>query len=461
MTKFLRFFPSIFILILAFKSYSAVPPMMGFADLVETTSPSVVSIVTTQIQEIQSHPLLQDPFFKEFFPHFNPYREDVTALGSGFIIDQQGHIVTNYHVINKATNIKIVLYDDREFEAKVVGFDERSDLALLKISANTVFKFATLGDSDKIRIGDWVVAIGNPFGLGWSVTAGIVSARARNLDSNPYGNFIQTDAPINRGNSGGPLFNSLGEVIGVNTAIISPSQGNIGIAFAIPAKQVKNIIEQLKTYGEIRRGWLGASIRTIDKTKALELGLNSPGVFVSEVVKNSPAEKGKISPGDIILKINDQKINSSQELITFLSNTSDGQKINILIWRGQKNVLLKDIVLASQPKTHSSSNLLSGEYMPELSLDIAEIDPYARQKYNIPEKIQGVWIQTIRQPGSLPNNISTGAVITHINQNPIRTIKDVKKSMEDLHKFNQKSAIFNFYQNDRIISLPLKIHPKK
>ena len=315
----------------------------SFADLAEKLMPSVVNISTTQTIKTQSNPF---PFqfppgspFEDMFKEFQrPTERKATSLGSGFVIKKNGTVVTNNHVIANAEDI-IVRVDNKEYEAKVVGADPYSDIAVLKIESSKTFNTVEFGNSDKARVGDWVIAIGNPFGLGWTVTSGIISARNRDINLTRYDDFIQTDAPINQGNSGGPLFNMDGDVIGINTAIYSPSGGSSGIGFAIPSNAASIIIDQLVKYGETKRGWLGVRIQQVTKEIAALAGLNEPrGAFVGGVSAGSPAEKAGIKTGDIILEFNGQKIRTMKNLPRIVANTKVGKNVSVKIWRDKKSV---------------------------------------------------------------------------------------------------------------------------
>ena len=316
-------------------------PPASFADLAEKLMPSVVNISTTQTIKTQTNPF---PFqfppgspFEEMFKEFQkPTERKATSLGSGFIINKDGTVVTNNHVIANADDI-IVRVNNKEYEAKVLGADPYSDVAVLKIESPKSFKTVEFGNSDKARVGDWVVAIGNPFGLGGTVTSGIISARNRDINLTRYDDFIQTDASINQGNSGGPLFNMDGDVIGINTAIISPSGTSSGIGFAIPANAASTIIDQLIKYGETKRGWLGVRIQPVTKEIAVASGLNEPrGAFIGGVSEDGPAKKGGIKTGDIILEFNGEKIKTMRNLPRVVANTKPNKKVAVKIWRDKK-----------------------------------------------------------------------------------------------------------------------------
>ncbi len=321
-------------------------PPASFADLAEKLMPSVVNISTTQTIKTQSNPF---PFqfppgspFEDMFKEFErPTERKATSLGSGFIIKKDGTVVTNNHVIANADDI-IVRVDNKEYQAKVLGTDPYSDIAVLKIESTKNFKTVKFGNSDKSRVGDWVVAIGNPFGLGGTVTSGIISARNRDINLTRYDDFIQTDASINQGNSGGPLFNMDGDVIGINTAIISPSGASSGIGFAIPSNYASTIIDQLINYGETKRGWLGVRIQQVTKEMSKIAGLEEPtGAFIGGVSENSPAEKGGIKEGDIILEFNSQKIQTMRNLPKVVANTEPNKKVSVKVWRDKKLITLR------------------------------------------------------------------------------------------------------------------------
>ncbi len=316
-------------------------PPASFADLAEKLMPSVVNISTTQTIKTQTNPF---PFqfppgspFEEMFKEFQkPTERKATSLGSGFIINKNGTVVTNNHVIANADDI-IVRVNNKEYEAKVLGADPYSDVAVLKIESPKSFKTVEFGNSDKARVGDWVVAIGNPFGLGGTVTSGIISARNRDINLTRYDDFIQTDASINQGNSGGPLFNMDGDVIGINTAIISPTGTSSGIGFAIPSNAASTIIDQLIKYGETKRGWLGVRIQQVTKEIAVAAGLNEPrGAFIGGVSEDGPAKKAGIKTGDIILEFNGEKINTMRNLPRVVANTKPNKKVSVKIWRDKK-----------------------------------------------------------------------------------------------------------------------------
>ena len=336
---------SVIIFLINSNAFSKTAPE-SFADLAEELMPSVVNISTTQTIKTQANPF---PFqfppgspFGEMFKEFDkPTERKATSLGSGFVIKKNGTVITNNHVIANAEDI-IVRINNKEYEAKVIGADPYSDLAVLKIESTDTFKIVEFGNSDKARVGDWVMAIGNPFGLGGTVTSGIISARNRDINLTRYDDFIQTDASINQGNSGGPLFNMDGDVIGINTAIISPSGASSGIGFAIPANYASTIIDQLVKFGETKRGWLGVRIQDVTKEIASLAGLNEPkGAFIGGVSEGGPAEKGGIKSGDIILEFDGEKIKTMRNLPRVVANTKPNKRVTVKLWRDKKMISKK------------------------------------------------------------------------------------------------------------------------
>ena len=324
----------------------------SFADLAEKLMPSVVNISATRV--VETRPQTPFPFqfppgspFEDFFKEFNkqqqtPQKRQSTALGSGFVISADGIVITNNHVIQGSEGIFVKFTNNKEYEAKVIGTDPVSDIAVLQIQSKDKFKPVTFADSDKARVGEWVMAIGNPFGLGGTVTSGIISAINRDIQMGRYDNFIQTDASINQGNSGGPLFNMNGEVVGINTAIFSQSGGSVGIGFAIPSTFAKNVIAQLREFGETRRGWLGVRIQEVTKEIAdVEKLKNTEGALVASVGEKSPAEKAGLQPGDIILKFDGQKIDTMRTLPKLVSRTEVGKTVELEIWRDKKLITKK------------------------------------------------------------------------------------------------------------------------
>ena len=353
MRSVLKIFFFVFLINISHNHAYSTDVSKGFSRLAEKSMPSVVNISATTVVETRSQPFpFQFPpgspfeeFFKDFDQNRGPQKRRSTALGSGFVIKDNGTVITNNHVIQNAEGIFVKFTDGKEYEAKLIGTDPVSDIAVLKIQSNKKFPAVKFADSDKAKVGDWVLAIGNPFGLGGTVTQGIISAINRDINMGRYDNFIQTDASINQGNSGGPLFNMDGEVLGINTAIFSNSGGSVGIGFAIPANFAKNVIDQLIKYGETKRGWLGVRIQTVTKEIADSLGLNETiGALVTDVNKNSPADKAGLQQGDIITEFNGQKVKTMRDLPRLVGEAEVGKPAKLKIWR-KKRFITKTVVL--------------------------------------------------------------------------------------------------------------------
>lgn len=429
----------------------------GFADLAEKLLPAVVNISTTQtITQVDTFQTFDFPFpegspFEEFFRDFKerhgkrlPQEEGeapvlkhkTNALGSGFIIDPAGYIVTNQHVIQDAEEITIILQDNTNLPATVVGTDKKTDLAVLKIESKKALPALTFGDSDKARVGDWILAIGNPFGLGGTVTAGILSARARDINSGPYDDYLQTDAPINRGNSGGPMFNMNGEVIGVNTAIYSPSGGSIGIGFAIPSSMAKNVIDQLKATGSTKRGWIGVRIQSVTPEIAESLGLGAPrGALVSGITKDGPAAKANMEIGDIIVTYDGKPVSEMHRLPRYVADTEIGRAVPLVVVRKGKEVSLTiTIAKLNAEDEDKEDTLLSNAPPPSqqadrveaLGIDVTPMTEALRRKFQIGKDISGVII--IKAPaGSLAaeSGLQVGDVISEAGQKEVKTAKEL------------------------------------
>jgi serine protease Do len=411
----------------------------SFADLAEKVKPAVVNIRTETTVRIPGSPFSHfygpetspfDDFFRRFFGD-QPNREfKQRSLGSGFIIDKEGFIITNNHVVEKAEEIKLKLVDGREFDAKVVGRDSKTDLALIKISSH--FKdlpVLSLGDSEKIRVGDWVLAVGNPFGLEHTVTQGIISARGRAIGAGPYDNFLQTDAPINPGNSGGPLVNLKGEVIGINSAIIASGQG---IGFAIPINMAKSVISQIKETGKVTRGWIGVSIQTVTPEIAQAFGIKEArGALVGDVITGGPADSAGIERGDIIIAFDGKKVQSMSDLPRIVAETPVGKDAEITIIRDGKEMTIK-VPVAEMTEEKLASPMIPQD--EELGLTVDDITPQLAQKLNIKDKT-GVLVTDI-EPNSLADDagIAAGDIIKEVNRKPVKNIKDYQGIMKKAGK---------------------------
>ncbi len=418
----------------------------SFADLAERLLPTVVNIPTTQVVETRRGEEFEE-FFKEFFERRGgepPPQEKrrASALGSGFIIDASGFIVTNHHVIKDADEITVRLHDDTLLEAELIGSDEKTDLALLKVEFDEPMPATIWGSSEKTRIGDWVMAIGNPFGLGGSVTAGIVSARHRDINSGPYDNYIQTDAAINKGNSGGPMFNLDGDVVGVNTAIFSPSGGSIGIGFAIPSDRVKKIVLQLREFGEVRRGWLGVRIQSVTEELAEGLRLDKPrGALVASVTEGGPAEKAGISQGDVILEFDGREVSEMRKLPLMVADTPIGEEVEVMVWRkGEKKTLKVHLGELDEEQiavaTPAPEVVEDTGKVPDLGLALGKITPELRERFGLAEKTDGVVITEVDTEGSAAEKgLKPGDVIVEVDQeevdSPAQVAERVQKAKDE------------------------------
>ena len=432
--------------------------MPSLAPLVQKVLPAVVSIsarlngdTTTQADQSadegdQSSPF--DDLLRRFFENRgvpNPGRE-VMALGSGFIIDASGYLVTNNHVVGNSDKITVILQDNSRHPAKIIGRDEKTDLALLKIDAKDKLPFVAWGDSDQAKVGDWVMAVGNPFSLGGTVTAGIISALGRNINEGPYDDFIQIDAPINRGNSGGPTFNLSGEVIGINTAIYSPSGGSVGIGFAVPSNTGKSVIAQLKEHGKVTRGWLGVAIQGITPSIAKSLGLDADqptGALVASVTPNSPAAKAGIKQGDAITAAAGRPIKTVHDLPRLVAATPIGQKLDLTIMRGGKETTLSATIGEApeqQPPRVAAAPDNSGEgAASSLGLQLASINPALRRQYRIPNEVEGVVVTKVAGDSPAATlGIEPGDVIVSIDQQPA---KSPQQAAEELKQASNKGTI--------------------
>jgi serine protease Do len=436
---------------------------VSVADLAEQLGDAVVNISTAQtVQGRRSVPMPEVPdgspfqeFFEEFFNRQNRDNDQprrVQSLGSGFVVDgKEGIIITNNHVIEGADEITANFNDGTKLRAEIIGTDEKTDLAVLKVEPETPLKDVNFGDSDAIRVGDWVMAIGNPFGLGGTVTVGIVSARNRDINSGPYDNFIQTDASINRGNSGGPLFDMQGNVVGINTAIISPSGGSIGIGFAIPAKTAMNVIEQLREYGETRRGWLGVRIQEVTDEIALSLDMDEAmGALVAGVTEDGPAAKAEIEPGDVIIKFDGNEVETMRELPRMVAETDIGKEVEVVVLRKGEEVnitvtlerLVENEVAEASETTEGEPEDKPAEKSEVLGMMLAELDDSLREQFSIDEDVTGVVVTEVT-PGSSAEEkrVMAGDVIKEVAQEPVETPADVAEQIEKLKKDNRRSAL--------------------
>ena len=421
------------------------PAPDSFADLAEKLLPGVVNVSSTQKAEKTGADDELDQFFKEFFDKQSKPSQQRRAmsLGSGFIIDPAGYIVTNNHVVADAEAIKIRLHDDTELDAKVVGRDEKTDLALLKVESKTPLTALKWGDSDQTRIGDWVLAIGNPFGLGGSVTAGILSARQRDINAGPYDDFLQTDASINKGNSGGPLFNVDGEVIGIDTAIFSPSGGSVGIGFAIPSNLARNVIDQLKGFGHARRGWLGVRIQSVTDELAEGLHLKgSKGALIANVTEGGPAAKAGIEQGDVVIRFDGKVVDEMRKLPRMVAETPIDKQVEVVVWRKGKEVTVK-VTLGELDETETAAATTTTEQpkpapkpktgkVELLGMTLSEITPALRKQYELADDIAGVVVAEVKGDGiAAEKGLTAGDLIVEVDQKAVAKPEDVEKQVKE------------------------------
>jgi serine protease Do len=446
----------------------------GIADVAEKVIDAVVNISTSQTVEAKNEggggrgaaPSVPpgspfEEFFDDFFKHrggpggnsrggdLQPHK--TTSLGSGFIIDTSGIVVTNNHVIADADEINVIMNDGDKFKAEIVGIDKKTDLAVLKFKPTKPLTAVKFGDSDKLRLGEWVIAIGNPFSLGGTVTAGIVSARNRDISQGPYDNYIQTDAAINRGNSGGPLFNLDGEVIGVNTLIISPSGGSIGIGFAVPSKTVASVVDALRQYGELRRGWLGVRIQPVTDEIAESLNIKpARGALIAGVDDKGPAKPAGIEPGDVVIKFDGKDIKEPKDLSRVVADTSVGKEVEVVIIRKGQEETRKVTLgkLDDGEKAQPASARGKDEPVEKpvtqkaLGLDLATLSKDLRGRYKIKDSVKGVIITNVdASSDAAEKRLSAGDVIVEVAQEAVSNAADVKKRIDAVKKDGKKSIL--------------------
>jgi len=467
----MNFFKKIFFLliVLNFSTISVYAVPDSFANLAEKLMPSVVNISTTQTVKTTTN---QFPFqfppgspFGEMFKDFErPTERQASALGSGFIISDNGTVITNNHVIANAEDI-LVKVGEKEYKAKLIGADPYMDIAVLKMETKDKFKPVSFGDSNKARVGDWVVAIGNPFGLGGTVTSGIISARNRQIGLTRYEDFIQTDASINQGNSGGPLFNLKGEVIGINTAIIAPGQsGSIGIGFAIPANAASNVIDQLIKFGETKRGWLGVRIQEVTKEIAEVEKLKKPeGALVASVGQNSPAEKSGIKAGDIILEFDGKKINTMKKLPNVVASTEVGKSVEIKIWRNKK-LISKRLTLGrletSEEFKETKPKIVKKDVdIQSLKITVRDLNEQDVTNRNLNKKTKGVVITEILNRSPLVNLLNVNDIIIEVQKTSVKNSSDLNKIVNGIFQKGEKTLLLTIInKNNRRRYIGVKIN---
>lgn len=451
-----------------------------FANLATRLVGVVVNISTTQAAptptakgtpEAQAPGAPLDEFFRDFFGDkgghggSNPSAPRASSLGSGFIIDPSGLIVTNSHVIDNAEQITVTLSDDTTLHAEVIGRDAVTDLAVLKVEPKAPLPAATWGDSNKVKVGDWVLAIGNPFGLGGTVTAGIISATARDIHSSPYDDFLQTDASINRGNSGGPMFSLAGEVIGINTAIFSPSGGSIGIGFAVPSALARPIIEQLKATGKVERGWIGARIQPVTDEIAEAIGLDkSRGAMIAAVDLSSPAAQAKLQPGDVILSYDGKPIDRSRQLPRLVADTPPDTIIKLTMWRDGKEHELDLKIAALNPNRPAPPPPEPEKPKPPPSIDalglkLTKLTSDLRKQYSLPEAAKGVVITDVSQnSAAAAQALRPGDLVVGVGHDAVAALEELQQKIAAAKKNGHKNVLVRVERdgNSRFIALPLE-----
>ena len=421
------------------RGYSPLPSLAG---LVKELNPAVVNIYTTQITKQAARPELGDPF-SDFFGRGSPFGRDnpferffsgprgelrQSALGSGFFISPDGYLLTNHHVVAKASEIKVKLADERTFEAKLVGSDEKTDIALLKVEAPETLPFAYLGDSDKLEVGDWVIAIGNPFGLGHTVTAGIISGKDRQIGQGPYDDFLQTDASINPGNSGGPLFDSAGDVVGINTAIVA---GGSGVGFAVPVNLVKSLVTQLRDSGKVTRGWLGVGIQELTEELAKGIGVEPrSGVLVGQVFPGSPAEKAGVEAGDVVVSIDGKPVRDTRKLTTLVAGIGPGSEARVEVLRNGSRKSLK-VKLAERESGEQSAlggpKGRTGE--AELGLSLTPVTPESARQLGLGQGAKGLVVEQVAPSSPAAGVLRPGDVILEVNRKRVASLSDFSRAL--------------------------------
>lgn len=430
-----------------------------FISLAKKVGPSVVNVATAQVRSSTQEGMGpfggQDPmsqFWERFFggqvPRGAPQRR--TGIGSGFIIDRDGTILTNYHVVDSAQKISVTLADGKSYDAKVIGKDQKTDIAVIKVDAGRDLPAVSFGDSDRLEVGEWVMAIGNPFGLDHTVTSGIVSAKGRRIGAGPYDNFIQTDASINPGNSGGPLLNLRGEVVGINTAIFSQTGGNIGIGFAIPANLVKGLLPQLKDQGRVVRGFIGTTVQRITPEIADSLRLKeTQGALVAEVMKGSPAERAGLKTGDVIVEFDRNPVKDSGDLPAQVARVAPGTKVQIKVWRDGKELALPLTV-----GEMTDDEIIAAVPHGELGMTVQPVTPELAQRMEL-ERAEGLVITSV-QGGSAAEEagLRAGDVILQINRRPVRSVEDFSRELAAGDK--EKSMLLLVRRGENNLFLALK-----
>jgi len=452
----------------------------GFSSLVKAVKPAVVNISTIshakpasrniphfgnrnapELEEFMKRFFGEDFFGEQFGGQENvPQTRETRSLGSGFIISADGIVVTNNHVIEDADEIEIVFQDGKRYPATVSGSDQKTDIAVLKIDTDSPLPYVSFGDSDTAEVGDWVVAIGNPFGLGGTVTVGIVSARGRDIQSGPYDDFIQIDAPINRGNSGGPLFNTKGEVIGINSAIFSPSGGSVGIGFSIPSAFVQNIVNQIIDNGVVERGWLGVQIQTVTDDIAEGLGLDEAyGALVSQVVEDSPAAHAGLQTGDVIIEFDNKRVDEMRDLPRLVANTPANSEVTLDIWRNESQISVSALISKTDEQAEQNPVTDTSKTEDTLGLVLSPLNDELRKQYSVKENTQGVIITDI-DPNSeaAARGVRAGDVIQKIGRTNVSTTDELDQAVKRALNSDKASLLLLIEREGQVlfVAIPIK-----
>ncbi len=447
-----------------------------FADLAAKVKPAVVSVAVERKSGPDDRRNPRD--FRNPFPKGSPYHdffrrffdgpgEDspsrpqrrFRAVGSGFVVDPAGFIVTNHHVVDRATRVEVIFDGGKRLDAKVVGRDAKTDLALLKVESDKPLPHVGWGDSDKIRVGDWIMAVGNPFGLNSTVTAGIVSARGRSLGSAALVDFLQVDAPINKGNSGGPTFSMDGKVIGVNTAIYSPSGGSVGLGFAIPSNTAQRVIAQLKQGGKISRGWLGVQIQNVSDDIAKAVGLDKPrGALVAAVMPDSPAAQAGVKTSDVIVRWDDKAVKDVRDLVRKVAFTKAGRSVPVIVWRQGDRKTLTVQVAESGTQQASASVDPAPEDKGELGLSVAPLDDELRRRFGLNRSAEGVVILEVRPDSpAAEKNLRPGDLVTQVNGNKVTTAAAMKAHVDEARRDGRDAVLLRILRREHPIFVAVKI----
>jgi serine protease Do len=450
---------------------AATPAPDSFADLISAVKPAVVNIsVKAAVTRARMDGPGPQPFgpgspFEDFFRRFGqpmPHggqsqggQRMVQGSGSGFVVAADGYVVTNAHVVDGAEEVTVTFDDGTTHDAEVRGVDAKTDLAVLKIETDEALPWVEFGDSDGARVGDWVIAIGNPFGLGGTATTGIVSARGRDIQSGPFDDFLQIDAPINRGNSGGPLFDTTGKVIGINTAIYSPNGGSVGIGFAIPASLAAGIVEQLKTDGRVERGWLGVSIQGMDEDMAEGLGLDEPtGALVADVVSGSPADEAGVQSGDVVTRFGGDAVEKVKDLTRLAASAAPGSTIPVEVWRDGESVELKIEMGSSADDSPTPKVAARGK----LGLSLAPLTDAERQRHGLAEDVEGAVVTGVAPDSpAAQKGLRVGDVITRVGRQPVGSPDDVAREVARAHDADRSSVLLKIVRGaqSRYVALGL------